>query len=166
MEWSARQAVKYWSPPRRASALLLLLVGCVPSPAPAVDARGALELRRGGRASEAAGAYEELLRAEPRNATLWWAYAELLRHDLRRVAAAEAAYARAVEADPGLAGAHHDYATLLAQTGRLDDALAEVDAAWSAAPEGSALRAQAERLRTELRVRKLDAARGVTSPRE
>ncbi|MEY4774022.1 MAG: hypothetical protein RIT40_1057, partial [Planctomycetota bacterium] len=113
-----------------------------------------------------AGAYEELLRAEPRNATVWWAYAELLRHDLRRMAEAENAYARAVESDSGLAGAHHDYATLLAQTGRLEEALAEVDAAWSAAPEGSALRAQAERLRTELRVRKLDATRELTSPRE
>jgi tetratricopeptide (TPR) repeat protein len=146
--------------------LFVLLAGCVPNPAPAVDAQSALELRRAGRVNEAAGAYEELLRAEPRNATVWWAYAELLRHDLRRMAEAENAYARAVESDSGLAGAHHDYATLLAQTGRLEEALAEVDAAWSAAPEGSALRAQAERLRTELRVRKLDATRELTSPRE
>lgn len=148
------------------SVLYGLVAGCVPDPAPAVDARGVLELRRAGRTNEAAGAYEELLRAEPHNATLWWAYAELLRHDLRRIPDAEAAYARAVEADPNLAGAHHDYATLLAQTGRLEDALAEVEAAWSAAPEGSALRAQAERLRTELRVRKLDAAGKLTSPHE
>lgn len=160
MERTSRQAVN-----RAGAALLALLAGCLPSPAPAVDARGALELRRAGRPVEAAGAYEELLRATPEDAGAWWAYAELLRHDLRRMADAEAAYARAVEADPGLAGAHHDYATLLAQAGRLEDALAEADAAWNSAPEGSALRDQAGRLRTELRVRKLDAERGLTSPR-
>lgn len=150
---------------RAAAALLALFAACQPGPVPAVDARGALELRRAGRAAEAARAYEELVRREPRDSALWWGYAELLRHDLRRFDEAEAAYARAVEADPGNAGAHHDYATLLAQSGRFEDALAETDAAWNAAPDGSALRAQVEQLRTELRVRKLDADRGVTSPR-
>lgn len=150
---------------RAAAALLALCAGCLPEPAPAVDARGALELRRAGRVAEAATAYEELLRVSPRDSSLWWAYAELLRRDLRRLSDAETAYAQAVDADPGNAGAHHDYATLLAQAGRLEEALAETDAAWNAAVEGSPLRAQADQLRTELRVRKLDAERGVTSPR-
>lgn len=127
--------------------------------AAAPDLDGALALRRAGRIEEARRAYESLARAEPRDPLAWWGWAELLRHDLRDWIGAENAYLGALEADPGLAGARFDHATLLARMERHDEASIALETLLRDLPADSALRAPAELLATEMRLRRLEAGR-------
>jgi len=119
----------------------------------------ALAMRRAGRVEEARRAYEELARAEPRDALAWWGWAELLRHDLRDWRGAENAYIGALEADPSLAGARWDHATLLARLERHDEALVALEGLLRDLPTDSPLRGPAELLATETRLRRLEAGR-------
>jgi len=121
---------------RVAAALVLgLAAACAHSPS-AKDRETAVihhdlgaEALANGRTQEALREYDEAIKLDDGLAEAHLGRGFVLEFGFGRLDEAEVEYRRAVELKPGLAEAHNDLGQLLARTGRLDQALAEFDAA-------------------------------------
>ncbi|HVP68912.1 MAG TPA: tetratricopeptide repeat protein [Anaeromyxobacteraceae bacterium] len=115
--------------------LLPVLVACATAPS-AKDKNTAVihhdlaaEALRAGRMQEALREYDEALKLDPDLAEAHLGRGVVLEFGFDKLDEAEVEYRRAIELKPGLADAHNDLGQLLARTGRLEQALAEFDAA-------------------------------------
>jgi len=120
---------------RTAAVLALTLAACAHVPS-AKDKNTAVihhdlaaEALRAGRIQEALREYDEALKLDPDLAEAHLGRGVVLEFGFDRLDEAEVEYRRALELKPSLGDAHNDLGQLLARTGRLDQAIAEFDAA-------------------------------------
>ena len=114
--------------------LLLLLAACATTSTKdretaVVHADLGLEAVNGGRGQDALASYDEALRHDPNLAEAHLGRGIVLEFFYGKDAEAEAEYRKAIQLKPQLAEAHNDLGQLLARTGRLEEAVAEFDAA-------------------------------------
>ena len=96
--------------------------------------QNALLLRRAGRLAEAAEAYREVLRAEPKNFEALHALG-ILRYQAGDLETAERLIAEATLANPGAADAFYNRGSLLLKLNRPEEALASFDCALAIKPD-------------------------------
>jgi type IV pilus assembly protein PilF len=117
--------------------LLALSAACAHGPSPR-DKDSAVvhndlgaEAVRAGRPQEALKSYDEALRYDPNLAEAHLGRGFVLEQGFGKLDEAEAEYRQAILLKPTLAEAHNNLGQLLAQTGRLEEAVKEFDAASS-----------------------------------
>ncbi len=114
---------------------LLVALACAHSPTP--RERGSAEVHynlgtdalRAGRTQEALTEYDEALKLDEAFADAHLGRGLVLEFGYGKFPEAEAEYRRAIALRPGFSDAHNNLGQLLAKTGRLDEAIAEFDAA-------------------------------------
>ncbi len=123
--------------PMLAAALLASAVGCAHGPSArdkdtaVVHADLGAEAVAAGRAQEAMKSYDEALKYDPGLAEAHLGKGVVYELAYGKLDEAEAEYRKAIQLKPQLAEAHNNLGQLLAQTGRLDEAVKEFDVAIS-----------------------------------
>ncbi|HTP50221.1 MAG TPA: tetratricopeptide repeat protein [Anaeromyxobacteraceae bacterium] len=114
---------------------LALLLACAHGPTPKEHDAAVIhndlgaEAVRAGKMQDALREYDEALKLDDRLAEAHLGKGFVLEFSFGKLPEAEAEYRQAIELKPSLADAHNNLGQLLAKTGRLDQALAEFDAA-------------------------------------
>lgn len=101
-------------------------------------------LKKVGRFDEALEQYHVVLARNPRDATTWFDYGNLLRDHMHDVRGAVEAYRNAVEIDPRAADAHFSLGAALMDLKDYEAAIAEIQAALQLAPDDATWRKDAE----------------------
>jgi tetratricopeptide (TPR) repeat protein len=104
---------------------------------PLIGSRLGAACYRAGRCTEGRKAYERLLQAHPNRTSDRTAYAHLLARSCRDYAAAEAEYRTLLAQVPGDASVHCALASLLAEAGRIEDAVKAAEAGIAAVAENA-----------------------------